>query len=754
MKSRFIESRPEKGRILIQHGFFSLQSAIVLATFAVLGCDLEARQARKELGHTTPAVRAAAVEKLSRAKGRSAIPEIGPHVNDRSPVVRLAVVKELRKLKSPKGLHYLQMAARDVDPEVRLSAVRGMGELKDERAVPTLLARFDDHNPVVRRATRYALKDIGIDRSEQVALLAERSRNRWISLAASNRAVSTRIEAIRALSLSGKTDVFSILLPMLEESDVEVVEAAAVGLGLLGGERALNAFESGMLDHSPLVKKAMEKGVVKMLNNHPPGDWTLDFLESDSAETKKSALAQLLRHFSLVEKPTHKEKTAEDKLTEQASKEGSGSTEEFFNELRENSAWIQKICALFNDPEFEIAYKAGLLARNLRLNCLQAVPENGIRHTWLKALIEGSITDTEEEKIAEWCKKHSLKTPLAELFSDLDLPKTHNAVKARAEELYKQYRHASERWLDEDQWRSLEDDERARKPGPKIKAPSDPKAERMTELLSRFPDRPGEAIVFFQPAIDSEEVKKVLRYSGLFAESKSFLSRIVLDGPEELHEAALIGLSARDFTKSPSLETVEAIKKAVTGSVETRKAAAKALGAMRNYGLSILLQLFTKDPDSNVRAASAEALARTGLTAAREPLRKSLQKQLSIPTIRALQKLQDPLSAPILLKHLKGNPPEALLEERASLIQALGTLGRPEQELVATLVEELDHPAWGIRMIAAESLGMLGAKKAVPALEARLTDFYGPVRKACRHALERLKTDLSNSTATNVSENR
>ncbi len=737
-------SRLEKDNIL-KHSPFPAQFAFILTAIALHGCDFEARRARRELGDEIPAVRAAAVEKLGRTKRESAIPEIGPLINDRSPIVRLAVVKELRKLKSSKGLHFLQTGARDADPEVRLAAVRGLGELKNKRAVPTLLARLDDGNPVVRRAAGYALIDIGIDRPGQVALLAERARNRWISLAAANRAVATRIEAIRELSLSGKKDVVSILLPMLKENDVEIVEAAAAGLGILGGEKARKAIRAGLLDESPQFKQAMEKGAIKLLHNHPPGEWTLDFIHSDVTAIRRGAIAQLLRHSTGLKKTAEQEDAKQDHPGIQKADQDSDSKEEFFSRLKRNPDQSQKICCLLEDPQFEIAYDAGLLARNLRLDCKkptpeeEAHPEMAIRSIWLKALVKGSITSAEEEKISAWCSDHPLPRPLAEIFAKLNLPKVHHAVKEQAERLYKQYLQASKRWLDEDQWRSLEQHGRAKTPGPKISAPSDPKTEQIKDLLSRFPDHPGERIVFFPPEVDSKDVKEVLNYLGFYKGSRTFLARIVLEGPQELHSAALTGMGARDFREPPFAEIVDAIKKAVTGPPDVRKAAATALGAMGEYGLHILVQLLKNDPDADVRAAAASGMARTGVTAARKPLRKSLEKTLSLAKIKALEKLQDPLSVPILLKHLKRNPPDVLLEERAAVIQALGTLGKPDKELLAALVDELDHPFWQIRMTAAESLGLLGAKESIPPLKARSADFYDPVRRSCKQAIATLE---------------
>lgn len=728
----------------------------VLLFYILPGCDFEARQARKELKHKTPAVRAAAIDKLSQRKGASAIEEIGPLINDRSPGVRLAVVKALRRIKSKKGLRYLQIAVRDPDPEIRLSAIRGLGELKDDRAIPVLLSRFKDQNMVIRRAVRYALIDIGVDRSQQVEMLAQRAKNRWISLLASNRATATRVEAIRALSLSGKEEVVSKLLPLLGDSDIDVVEAAAVGLGRLGGNKVREAFEAGLNDPSPRVRNAVQRGIVELTRNHPADKWTLKLLDSEHDKIRAAAIAQLLNHFG-IDTEIDKNKASSNKKTSTHAALGKStkSPSPKQSSLRETIKQKQtsKICNLFDDPLAETAFKAGLLVKNLGLSCFHESTgdsghaglenknetKNRFRQLWLRALVEEKLDDKQREELATWCKENSLKERQARLFAKLNSPKINQAIKKRAETLYKEYLYASERWLTEKQWELLEKDTRAREPGPKIQAPADPKAERMKDLLSGFPARPKDEIILLPSLVPPQKVEKVLRYLGFFPHLKGFLSKIAHEGPTELLASALEGLSKQSWEEPPSQEIVAAVKKAVTGPEETRKAGAKVLGAMGKYGISVLIQLLEKDPSEEVRAAAAAGLARTGLNSARKPLRKSAEKKLSLYTIRALQKLEDPLAVPIFLKHLKGNPPRTLLEERASLIRALGVLSSPEKETVSTLIEELDHPVWIIRASAADSLGLLKAVNAKPHLQARLKDFYAPVRRACRQALQRLK---------------
>ena len=741
------------------------------------GCDPEARQARKDLKHTTPAMRAAAVKKLARTEGKSAIKEIGPLINDRSPGVRLAVVKALRQLKSKKVLRYLQTAVRDVDPEVRLSAVRGLGELKDKRAVPVLLTRFQDHNTVVRRAARIALLNMGVDRAQQVAFLAKRARNRWVALSASNRATATRVDALRALSLNGREENVEILARALRASDVEVVEAAAVGLGRMGGAKAETLLVKALASPTPRVRAAVERGIIERIQRHPPGEWTIKRLEGSSRLVKLAALETLTR----------------------AAREGN---KDLLGALSK-----MQVCRLLGASHLKVAIEAAKLAKALKLTCpwgelvkdarerktpggaenngeesratppRKTKPEKtkpekakprkaaqrgtapqegganskkeaqtppgfeepkGFRPLWVKAMVVGELTAAERRRAARLAEKLTLHGAWARAFAALEAPEIHKAVKEHVQALYERYVYESRRWVDEDEWRSLEKDGRAKDLGPKIRPPSDPKAQQIKKLLARFPSRPKTPLRLLPPRLSPKEVGRGLRYLGHYENTRSFLAKVAFEGPPELRPAALEGLGGRRFKETPSSEVVAAVKEAVSGDVEARVAATKVLGAMGRYGFSVLVQLLARDPLGEVREAAAAALARTGLAAAREPLRNRGREKLTLAVIRALRKLDDPLAVPLFLKRLKKTPIRGLLEERVALIQAVGELGEAKKEIVSTLVEELDHPHWAVRSAAAKSLGQLKAEEAREGLEARTTDFYRPVRRACREALERI----------------
>ncbi len=100
--------------------------------------------------------------------------------------------------------------------------------------------------------------------------------------------------------------------------------------------------------------------------------------------------------------------------------------------------------------------------------------------------------------------------------------------------------------------------------------------------------------------------------------------------------------------------------------------------------------------------------------------------------------LHGPAAAPAIPRLIELlSSPKPLVRQQSAL--ALGKAG--SDEAVPALVKALDDPAWPVRRMAALALGDLGpvARSARGALEKRLADEQGPVRKAAGQALERLR---------------
>jgi HEAT repeat protein len=705
----------ERRTLVARTALLALFCFVAVAT----GCDPKARKARKELRHTTPTVRAKAAIRLARMEGADAVKDIGPLVNDRSAPVRLAAVKALRLIESKETLPFLLTAVRDADPEVRLSAVRGLADLGDRKAVGTLLSRLGDSSSVVRRAARFALEDLGITRREQVSRLARKALRRWIARLAENRETPTRREAIFHLSLHGKSSVTKRILELMRSNDPEILEAAAKGLGRIGGDKSTRALLSALSSPIREVRESAAQGLATMVKWHQPGQWVGELLEASHPAVRRAAAVRLA-----------------DQIGDEAS---------------DIDLPVQLLCSLLDDEVAATAKAAAKLLRHREAGCKQTAEpraaeksradrQHGVlREVQIEVLLGRSPTAEQLADLARWCEANLPPSHAFDLLAKLEAPGVRDALRKRIERVVSDYERETEKWLTEEEWKTLTGHSHAKPLGARPHPPTDEKSRAVTRLLSRFPERGSRRLELLPPRVSADELRRALSLLGHLPGSERPLAELAADGSRTSREAALLGLAETRYEGVPSPTAVRAVKKAIAGPAGMRSAAARALGAMGKYGLPVLAQLLVKEKSSKVRARVARSMARTGLTAARAPLRKAAEKRLELAVVRALHELEDPKAAPILLRQLKKNPPDVLLQERLALVEALGDLGEKGKDVVSALIDELDHPHWTLREAAARSLGKLGDRRAVEALEARVADFYRPVREACRRALSVIK---------------
>lgn len=696
--------------------------------FLTASCDPDVRKAKKELEHTTPAVRAKAAVRLARLEGKEAISHIGPLVNDRSATVRLAAVKALRSIESKKTSVYLQTAVRDADPEIRLSAVRGLGELGDRRATGVLLNRLEDPNPVVRRAARFALEALSIDRREQVARLAARARRQWVARLAEHRAVPTRKAALFHLSLHDDPQTNRLLYPLLKSDNPEIVKGAAAALGRLGGKKAQKRLIETLKSPHVEVRKSATHGLLTLMEWNPVTPRTVALLFAPAPAVRQRAATKLWQAAAKKQAP----------------------------------AVLSTIdlCPLLADARQATAVAAAKLVHHYQKKCPLPTALDPLRRARILVLWDRPLGSIDLDTVAAWCRKH-LPDKRARSFFDHLVARTvkhakkstktplraKTAARARAvlealrqniESVILHYRRETEKWLTEKQWQGVETHFRAQPLGPRPTPPGDEKSRALTRLLAPFPRAAARQPELLPARVSTARLKKALFLLSALPQSRLRLARLALAKAHTLRQTALQAMGEVTDTSVPSPQAVEAVKKATAADASLRVAAARALGGMGRYGLSVLFQLLAKDPNPEVRKAAARSLARIGSLKVRAPLRRAAAKRLELATIRALHQLEDPKAAPILLEQLKKNPPEVLLQERLALVEALGDLGTGNKELVAALIDELNHPHWTLREAAATSLGKLGARGAIDALSARQADFYKPVRAACKKALARI----------------
>jgi aminopeptidase N len=153
-----------------------------------------------------------------------------------------------------------------------------------------------------------------------------------------------------------------------------------------------------------------------------------------------------------------------------------------------------------------------------------------------------------------------------------------------------------------------------------------------------------------------------------------------------------------------------------------REGAAEALGEFHADAVAAgaLQQVLEGEKKSYVVAAAAKALGKTRSEGAFEALQAALGRESHVEVIRrgafeGLGELNDARALPLLLEWSGyGRPPQA----REMAIEALGKLGRENQEVFQRLLALLSDPYRWARRAALRALGELGDPRALDPLEA------------------------------------
>ena len=175
------------------------------------------------------------------------------------------------------------------------------------------------------------------------------------------------------------------------------------------------------------------------------------------------------------------------------------------------------------------------------------------------------------------------------------------------------------------------------------------------------------------------------------------------------------------------------------GNLQNRKDAAVALGCIgpvARRAVPALKRLTAADPTDFADAVEAAIVEMRVPEAA--PIHVArLRKKPDMRALRDLAELGENgrEAGPVLVDLLASHDPEI----RVGAARALGFIGYAGSEIPLTKV--LDDPDdWRLPYVAAESLGRLHARRAVPGLEKLAAGhWYPPVRQAARSAIERIR---------------
>jgi HEAT repeat protein len=158
------------------------------------------------------------------------------------------------------------MLAKEQDLKVLDSTICGLGHLGNELAIPLVLPYQDHAQRNIRLAVSFALGCFPDD---------SRSVEGLLKLTADPEA-DIRDWSIFALGVLGTTDSTAIreaLLRCLEDTDEEVREEAAVGLGKRRDKRLIPALQN-MLEEPGLKVRVAEAAAALLGMDQDPPDWT------------------------------------------------------------------------------------------------------------------------------------------------------------------------------------------------------------------------------------------------------------------------------------------------------------------------------------------------------------------------------------------------------------------------------------------------------------------------------------------------
>lgn len=150
--------------------------------------------------------------------------------------------------------------------------------------------------------------------------------------------------------------------------------------------------------------------------------------------------------------------------------------------------------------------------------------------------------------------------------------------------------------------------------------------------------------------------------------------------------------------------------------------------------LELLRNLLVNDPETDVKAAAADALGALKLTEAFEDLKRFYQTTdewlLKMSIVATLGELGDPRAFDLLVDALNDN----IEIVQMTAISSLGELG--DLRAVALLIPFATNPDWQIRYRVVQALSRLGSTEAYSALEILANDEVEQVASEAKSTIE------------------
>ena len=270
---------------------------------------------RPALTHSDVDVRLTATQSIAAIGTADAVVPLGEALSDSEVRVRRSAADALRVLADQRVLPQLANALGDSDASVYYAARDALARMGGP-AVPALLERLGGENTRIAYTAQQALSRIGEDAISPLVNTMRSSGNpeavRWAGIALgrigadavdpaaallhdSSAPVIARVEAARALGLTGSFATTEPLSRAVREAPPEVRSAAVRALGEIGDERGSEALVAALGDTSAAVRQT----AMTVLIHWRIGDVDerlIAVLESDDEDAARRASVVLAEH--------------------------------------------------------------------------------------------------------------------------------------------------------------------------------------------------------------------------------------------------------------------------------------------------------------------------------------------------------------------------------------------------------------------------------------------------------------------------
>ena len=205
----------------------------------------------EDLKSDVPAVRAGAARRLGERGGGEHVTSLIALLGDPEARVRWTAAAALGTLRDPRAAEPLVEALRDRDRTVRFHAAHALGQIASPAGADGLVRALSDPEWPVRSQAAGALRRLADPKLT------------W-RLAAGLKADGADTELIIWLLKPRREAAVKPVAKLLGEAEASVRRRAAVALGKLGGEEAVDALIAALTDKTPSVRGAAVAGLVAL----------------------------------------------------------------------------------------------------------------------------------------------------------------------------------------------------------------------------------------------------------------------------------------------------------------------------------------------------------------------------------------------------------------------------------------------------------------------------------------------------------